>query len=145
MHIRPFTHNRQQSGFTITELIIGLGVLLLLVLYGALLYRGEQAKARDAERIADMRTAQAAFAVLYNETNSYEAAAAGCAVVADALSSCALDAYLPGLAGLEDPGRFAYRIAAVPSATGYRIEFVLERGYDGLTSGIHYLTPQGLE
>ncbi|MFA6512312.1 MAG: prepilin-type N-terminal cleavage/methylation domain-containing protein [Patescibacteria group bacterium] len=139
------THYSSERGFTLTELIISVGVLLVLVLYGALLFRGEQAKARDAERIADMRTAQAAFAVLYNETNSYQDAAVGCNTIADPLSSCALASYLPGLTALEDPGRFTYRVIELPDSTGYRIEFVLERGYDGLPAGIHYLTPIGLQ
>lgn len=134
-----------QRGFTLTELIIGIGLLLVVVLYGALLFRGEQAKARDAERIADMRTAQAAFAVLFNATNSYADAAEGCPDIADKLSECSLARTLPGISGLTDPGRFAYRIVTVPNASGYRVEFTLERAYEGLRPGVHYLTPQGIE
>jgi prepilin-type N-terminal cleavage/methylation domain-containing protein len=134
----------QENGFTLTELIIAIGVLLVIVLYGTLLFRGEQAKARDAERIADMRTAQAAFAVLFNEANSYAEAGATCAKVADPLFTCSLGKYLPGIGELKDPGRFSYRIQTPPNDSTYAVEFLLERSYGSLAAGLHYLTPEGI-
>ncbi len=60
-----------KKGFSLTELLVVVAIIILLVtiVLGAL--GGNRAKARDAKRLDDMRTFQAALEFYYNKYRSY--------------------------------------------------------------------------
>ncbi len=135
----------RQSGLSLIELIIILGLFSVIVFLGVVLLGNERAKTRDAQRLADMTRVQAAFQLLYFEKASYKEAAAGCDAVGDDVSACGLERYLPGIGTLDDPGRFSYTVASIPDDGGYAIEFTLERQYGTLAPGKHRLTKAGVQ
>lgn len=122
--------------------IIGVAFIGLTVLA----LRLEQAKARDAQRLSDMRVVQRAFERLWLETASFQGAATdGCGETGMNVSRCNLFAYEPAIAQLRDPGQHAYTVTQVPGSDTYEVSFTLEQSYGKLASGRHTLTPRGIE
>lgn len=100
---------------------------------------------RDVKRLADMRIAQAAFESLFARSGSYGAAATGCGMVGNPVADCEFPPYGKTLAAVRDPGRYSYRVVAVPTAVSYGISFVLERDHQSIRKGRHVLTEAGIQ
>ncbi len=133
------------EGFS-THLIIAL--IAVAAVFGAVFLfavNGERARARDVERLADLRVAEAGFRRLYVQTGSYAAAAEGCGEQGAALAACEMRSVGLSFADLQDPKRGEYVIQTVPSDTGFAVAFSLERGAGVLAAGEHVLTEQGIQ
>lgn len=118
---------------------------LLVVFFGLRTIGAERAKARDAQRVADMARLQVGFLQLYNRTSSYASAAQnGCAQVNVPVRTCNLAQDFAAIATLRDPRGGDYQVTKVPDATTYEVRFTLERGVSGLAAGAHVLSPAGI-
>jgi hypothetical protein len=128
------------------SIVVASLVVLVALYFGVRLIGQERAKARDAQRVADMARLQVGFLLLYNRTSSYAAAAEnGCSTVKAPVRSCNLAQDLPTIASFRDPRGSDYLVTSVPDATSYQIAFTLEQGTTGLAKGNHVLTPAGIQ
>ncbi len=128
----------------ISMVVAGL-VLLAILFVGVRLISAERAKARDAQRVADMARLQVGFLLLYNRTASYAGAAQnGCGAVNVPVRTCNLAQDFPSISSLRDPRGGDYLVSKVPDATTYEVRFTLEHGATGLAAGLHTLTPAGI-
>ena len=119
---------------------------LLVVFFGLRTIGAERAKARDAQRVADMARLQVGFLLLFNRTSSYAGAAQnGCDQVNAPVRTCNLKQDFAAIATLQDPRGGDYVVTKVPDASTYEIRFTLERGVSGLAAGTHVLTPAGIK
>jgi type II secretory pathway pseudopilin PulG len=134
----------ERRGFTFTETLIVGVVFAIVLLGGTWLLSMERARARDAMRLADMTRVANAFSLIYAQSASYEAAAAGCQKIAQPVSACTLATDVPGLAEIDDPGRFEYIVTRVPDREDFGIRFRLERSYGTLAAGYHTLSKNGI-
>ncbi len=147
MRIKKMTKRavKNQSGLTLIELLIIIGLIGALITLGLFVLSNERARVRDSQRIADMARVQAAFQLIYFEKASYKEAAAGCSSLGDDVNQCGLGNYLNGLGRLRDPGRYRYQISRVPDDSDYGVVFTLERTYGGLKAGQHVLSKNGIK
>ena len=128
----------------ISIVIISL-VALVVLFFGIRLISTERAKARDAQRVADMSRLQVAFLLLYNQSSSYAAAAEnGCDTVGKAVRTCNLKSQFASIVTFKDPQGKDYVVTKVPDATTYEIRFTLEQGTTDLAKGNHTLSPSGI-
>ena len=139
------THNNQKG-------VSALSIIIIVIIFGAvigasfLLLNEEKAKSRDAKRMADMARVQAAFELTFANTSSYVAAAqSGCDKAGMLVSQCSLQAYLPTIGQMKDPGKYQYQVVSVPTSEAYSIAFSLEKSYDNFTAGRHTLTQDGIK
>ena len=136
---------KDQKGFSLKELIIFTGLLLIVIIFGVLLLNQERARTRDAKRMADMTQVRFGFEVLFNETNSYAQAGEGCSQVGSLVSACDLSAYLGNISQIKDPGKYQYQVTKVPGEKDFEVTFTLEKGYGGLIKGKHTLSAEGIK
>lgn len=136
---------KDQKGFSLKELIIFTGLLLMVIIFGVLLLNQERARTRDAKRITDITQVRFGFEVLFNEKNSYAEAASGCAKAGSLVSTCNLSAYLSNISQIKDPGKYRYQVAKVPGEKDFEVAFTLEKGYGSLIKGKHTLSAEGIK
>jgi hypothetical protein len=128
------------------SIVVASLVVIVVLYFGVRLVGQERAKARDAQRVADMTRLQVGFLLLFNRTSSYaEAATNGCSTVNAPVRTCNLSQDLPSIASYRDPRGGDYRVTKVPDATTYQVSFMLEQGTTGLAKGAHVLTPAGIK
>ncbi len=121
-------------------------IFLLVIFFGLRIIGSERAKARDAQRVADMARLQVGFLMLYNRTASYAAAAQnGCDQAGKPVRVCNLAQDFPEVKNFKDPRGGEYTMSKVPDANSYEISFELEVGATGLSKGKHTLTPAGIK
>ena len=136
---------KNQKGFNLVLVIVLVIVIGAIIGGGFLLLNNERSKTRDAKRLSDITRIQAAFEFLYNDTASYElAAATGCSEVGTLVSQCNLKQYMPTIVSLIDPGKYSYTVSVVPGRDTYTITFQLENSYNNFAAGRHTLTPNGI-
>jgi hypothetical protein len=137
------------NGEEITK-ILGLSKKIWLILVAIFLIEAaiflfllirQQAKMRDALRIADMSRLQTGFELLFFEKASYKPA--GCQE-GDLVAKCQLEKYIPEIKQLHDPGKGSYQVIKTPDDESYAISFVLEKGIGHWSKGQYVLTPQGI-
>ncbi len=100
---------KQESGFTIVELLIVIVVIGILAALVLNTFQGVQARARDTERETDVNALHTQYEVYYNDNGFYP------------LYATANDATnFPGLdvEALNDPNNNALQSGAVPAANG---------------------------
>lgn len=136
---------KNQKGVSLITILVA--VIIVGAILGGffLLLNNERSKTRDAKRIADIVRIQAAFEFLYNETASYElAAAGGCDKEGTLVSQCNLSKYISTIASIQDPGEYNYIVSTVPSEDDYGITFTLENAYDSFQAGQHVVSANGI-
>lgn len=140
-----YTMRMQRKGISMVSIVL-VGLAFLAVVFAGLRVVGaERAKARDAQRMADMARLQVGFLLLFNRTSSYAGAAQnGCATVNVPVRTCNLVQDVQGIATLRDPQTTDYLVTKVPDASTYEISFTLERGTSTFAAGKHTLTPDGI-
>lgn len=106
-----------------------------------------QAKARDAERLADMYEIAGIMLELKLQHNSFRPAASvnGCTEIGVPINQCDFSTVREELMTLRGPRGDYYTVTAVPNDDSYGVGFTLERSYSGLARGAHTLTPQGIQ
>ncbi|MFH1207288.1 MAG: hypothetical protein V1668_01640 [Patescibacteria group bacterium] len=139
------THDNQKG---LSALLIIIVVIIFCAVIGGafLLLNEEKAKSRDAKRMSDMARIQAAFELNFADTSSYAAAAQiGCDKAGMLVSQCSLQAYIPTIGQMKDPGEYQYQVVSVPTNDGYGISFTLEKSYENFPAGRHLLTQDGIK
>lgn len=125
--------------------LISVGVLILAGLFWAV--QIQQAKARDAERLSDMHYLARLFVDLKLQSNSYRPAASvnGCIEENVAVNQCDFSSLGIERLTLRGPNGDYYVVTQVPTDDSYEVAFELERSYYDLPSGVHTLSPKGIE
>ncbi len=62
---------KNQKGFSLVEVLIVIGIIILLGLISVIALSDQQAKARDAKRISDIRQIRTALEFYYGDKNEY--------------------------------------------------------------------------
>ena len=75
--------NRQQTGFTIVELLIVIVVIAILAAISIVAYNGIQTRGRDAQRLSDVATVQKAMELFNTDQGRYPNPTAGGAATWD--------------------------------------------------------------
>ena len=65
------TNLKKQRGFSLIELLIVVGILVLLAIISVVALNDQQAKARDAKRISDVRQIRTALEFYSSDENEY--------------------------------------------------------------------------
>lgn len=65
--------NNKQSGFTLTELLISISIIISLVTIGMITYQGLSKKGRDAKRQSDLAVIQGSLQQYYADQNFFPA------------------------------------------------------------------------
>lgn len=122
-------------------------LIFLAIIFGFFyVKKQDQIMYRDMERLSDMRQIQAALDTLYHDEYSYASASVdGCNTEGVPVDQCNIDAYLPGIVYMKDPGEFQYTVATVPDKEKYGIHFTLENDAGSLKKGEHTLTQNGIQ
>jgi len=121
---------KQQSGFTLLELLIVIviiGILAFIIVPG--LTSGPK-RARDAQRKSDLRAVRNALESYYNDNTSYPPG------VYTGLGSYLVTAYIPSMPGDPKPGNPGYAYTPAPSGcvagacSSYALDATLENTSD---------------
>lgn len=110
---------KNQSGFTIIELLIVIVVIGLLAGLVLTTFAGVQERARDTERRTDINAIKTHLEVYYNDNGHYPDGTVAVTCGEDDASSCEIDEVtMDGLdpEALNDPNGNALNIAAIPAA-----------------------------
>ncbi|MBU0645909.1 type II secretion system GspH family protein [Patescibacteria group bacterium] len=158
-----------QKGFTLIEVLIVAGVILVIGIFSALAVNSARSKSRDAVRLSQVRMLQSALEDFYNENNGYprdqgiplgDATQSACLGAAGFQADCSTDRAVLLRAvmgtvesGLKDqvicgtPARNAFCYSQLLDASTYRIQFELENNWNqvGLIQGINCAYPDGIE
>ena len=157
----------KKKGFTLIELLIVIAIIGLLSTLAIISMSGARAKARDAQRLSDLKQIQTALEILYSDANTYDP---GC----ETTGNCTVPYKLGGnLAGGEyidftkfnDPltkgtgtacdcttaallaSGCDYAVVGQPDATDYEICAMIEKKSEKFSDAPTFvkLTPSGVE
>ncbi len=62
---------KNQSGFTLIELLVVISIIIFLITYGVLKINDSRMKARDAQRVANLKQLSSALELYYDKNGSY--------------------------------------------------------------------------
>jgi len=77
-------HKSFSSGFTLVELLVTIGIIVIITAGGMSVYSTAQKRGRDARRIQDIKATQSAFEQYYVANNAY---ATSCSTMAGDLQA----------------------------------------------------------
>ena len=162
---------QKKQGFTLIELLVVIGIIGLLATLAVVAFGSAQQRARDAKRVADVRTATSAFSAAFNEDSTYKlcknasggvcgAASAAGDVLSETLICAACGAgngitSFINLGTVKDPQgtvacngaltscNYAF-IGGAPVMDNYTISFATEGKVSGLEVGFHSANANGI-
>ena len=158
-----------KKGYTLTELLIAIGVVAVVLAGSAVAINMARSKQRDAVRISHVRQMQTALENYFSETSSYpvgdslplgDATVSACLSTSGFLADCIgeeaviLRTVMSTVnAGLDEkvqcgtPLRNAFCYGPVENGQNYQIEFELENSWAqaGLIKGINCAQADGIE
>lgn len=144
---------KAKKGFTLIELLVVVAIIGLLATLAIISLGTARSKARDAKRLADIKSVQSALELYNNENAAYPAG--GPALVlggATATKLCSPEGFAAAgacttvlMAGVpKDPdaaNSYTYTLAA----PNYKLGFKLEKATGSLAVGDNCATPAGLQ
>ncbi len=150
---------RNQRGFTLVELLVAVGIIGVLASITAVSVGSARGKARDARRIADVKSVQNSLELYFNNLEKYPTTAAEVTIARDysicsvstalvnattctAAQGAAILAPMPGAP--TPPTTNAYKYNSADGST-YTIKFTLENITNGLSAAEHTATPTGIQ
>ncbi len=149
-----------KKGFTLIELLVVVAIIGLLATLAIISFGTARTKARDAKRLADIKSLQSALELFNNDNAGYPTGAARVLGTGTSVRLCSTEGFVdvaPAACGTsimagvpKDPGTdsYTYNAAAVaPSevAATYKIDFKLEKPNGNLLAGANCATPSGLQ
>ena len=141
---------RKQKGFTLIELLVVIAIIGLLSTLAVVALNNAREKARDARRVTDVKQVQTALELYYNDENEYpDGSSAGEEVDAgtDLTGATSGTTYMSTIPTPPTPpaGITEYSYTVRETGASYTLQYVLEGGAGGLSSGLHTATPAGLD
>jgi prepilin-type N-terminal cleavage/methylation domain-containing protein len=159
----------KESGFTLVELLVVIGIIVLIMVFAAVAVNAARSKQRDVVRISNVRQIQSALEDYFNENNTYPVGsklplgdasqsaclgatgfAAGCSSSESTFLRTVLGTYEGGLEGevvCGEPSRKALCYSLRDNGNSYMIYFELENNFVpvGLRSGVNCASQNGME
>jgi len=155
---------KNKKGFTLVELLVVIVIICILSTLAVVALNSARAKARDAKRVADIKTVQNSLELYFSDRNRYPdnngngfaAVVIGSAnydVFCDTLvgiqadtTGCAADKiYLNPSPANPTPNGADYAYTAAAGGATYSITFTLESGTGTLAAGAHTANPSGIQ
>lgn len=130
---------KNNKGFTLIELLVVIAIIGILATIVLVSLNSARSKARDTQRVADLRQVQTALEMYYdsNGAGSYPATAT---VWTDLVSA----KFLPSQPKDPGTGNPAYGYTACTSNTNYTLSATLENGGGALTTDVDGTTTCGV-
>lgn len=158
----------KQKGFTLVEILLVVGVILLISVFAVIAVNAARSKQRDAVRLSNVRQIQTSLENYFTDRNTYPLGTA--LPLGDSAQSACLGSdgfagncggadtlflrvvpgtYQNGLKSLVmcgEPSRDAFCYTLGEDGMSYKIQFELENAVSmaGLLDGINCATPQGI-
>lgn len=153
--------NGKNTGFSLVEILITVGVIGLLLTVLVLALNSKQKEIRDIKRINDIQTLRNALEVVKNQGGNYERAYCDLGIISQCAgkSNSELAKYILNLKALNDPqeqivscakqdvcqARSCNYTLTKLETDDYEIKFYLEKGIDDLLGeGCYLATPTGI-
>jgi general secretion pathway protein G len=158
-----------QKGFTLVELLLMAGVILLISTLAVIAVNAARSKERDAVRLGNIRQIQTSLENYFTDRNAYpdgtslplgDSVQSACLGAEGFAESCTGSStiflravpgtYAKGLKGLSvcgEPSRHAFCYTVKDDGMNYAIQFELENAVSmvGLVDGANCATPNGIE
>lgn len=136
-----------KKGFTLIELLVVISIIGFLVTLAVVLLSNARAKARDAQRTADIQQLRQALEFCFNDVSRYPIKAVGgllattdTCVNSAGTVSITLGTYISPIPTNPLPGGQNYTYCSADGST-YEISFQLENGSGSLGPGWYVATP----
>ncbi len=145
---------KKQIGFTLVELLVVIAIIGLLSTFAIVAFNGARAKARDAQRVADIKQIQTALELYRSYEDTYPSASGTVpptfitSPLVGANSSVTFMKVVPSNPTPADTvvtgcgGQF-YTYTQEESGSSYTLLFCLGAKTGSLGSGLHKVTPNG--
>ena len=149
-----------KKGFTLIELLVVISIIGLLSTLAVIALGNAREKSRDARRVSDIKQIQTAMELYYNDQNQYPTGAsivlgganATClgstSGFAASSTACTGTIYMKSVPANPSPGGAAYTYTATVVGgqnTNYGLDYELESGAGGITSGPHTASSGGIQ
>lgn len=141
---------RQNSGFTLIELVVVIALVLLLSTLAVIALGSAREKARDAKRLSDVKQVQAVLELYFANASAYPESAepiplgrgnARCLDATGFHATCT-DPYMQPIPA--DPKETANYLYQSGDEAGYTITATLEGDMGGLSAGTVVASPSGI-
>ena len=151
---------RAKGGFTLIELLVVIAIIGILASIVLASLNSARQKARDARRVADIKSIQLALEIYFDTCNGYPEQASGVLATASKYGTCAstfaeaLSAVpanpLPNGAdylycGTTSAAKTTCTAAGAGTSDYYKLTFTLEKKTGSLDTGAHTASPAGIE
>lgn len=136
---------QNKKGFTLIELLVVIAIIGLLSTLAVIALNNARAKSRDAKRVADVKQIQSALELYYNDANGYPATADVVIDGATALKFGTTEYMKIVPKAPEPPVGNVYTYANATSYTDYTLQYTLETGAGGISSGLHTASSRGIQ
>lgn len=137
------------KGFTLIELLVVVAIIGLLSSVVLISLNTARSKARDAKRIADVNMLGKALEIYYNDNASYPPDLAtltsGAVIYIGTIPGAPTPADNPIGGSACDATTNAYTYTQTGSGTGYTLSFCLGGQTGSYASGVHVLSPTGIQ
>ena len=145
---------KNKKGFTLIELLVVIAIIGLLSTLAVVALNNARAKSRDAKRVSDIKQAQTALELCYNDGNAYPSNATETELTntmtcwgQGGADNVYLTTYIQTIPTNPSPDGATY-VYTPAAGTTYSLQFTLEGSIAGLQDNadhVHTATPAGIQ